>query len=127
MSETDAAEKITPGVMSQRDFAKGWKLLIVQPWGKVYRELDQRGNLSAEAETQMAFYYDKLKWAQAGAWFEVAQLFAQGSFWPSVNELKASLQAVNCKYLQALPAPDSGFEPMPDEVREQFRRLGVMT
>lgn len=116
----------TAEVMAQGAFAKGWKLLIVQPWGRAYRELDQRGEPTVEAATQMSFYYDKLKWAHPGAWFEVAQLYAQGSSWPSVNDLKQALQAVNGKYVRALPAPVAQYEPMPDEVRKKLARVGVV-
>lgn len=112
--------------MSQGAFAKGWKLLIVQPWGRAYRELDPRGEPTPEAATQLAFYFDRLKWAQPGAWYEVAQLYAQGSSWPSVNELKQALQAVNGKYVRALPAPVAQYEPMPDAVRAKLARLGLV-
>jgi len=113
-------------VMTQGAFAKGWKLLIVQPWGKAYRELDGRGQPTVEAATQLSFYYDKLKWAAPGAWYEVAQLYAQGSSWPSVNDLKQALQAVNGKYVRSLPAPTAHYEPMPDAVRKKLAKIGVV-
>lgn len=114
--------------MPKGDFSQGWKLLILQPWGWRYRGLvedAQTGRMvpSEEAKTQMNFYYDKLKWAQPGAWMAVAELFAQGDDWPSVNELKAALMHLNAKYVTALPQPTPELVPMPDDVREKLSRF----
>lgn len=122
MSESYAMEKGA--------FSKGWKLLILQPWGWRYRGLvedPQTGQMvpSEEAKAQMNFYYDKLKWAQAAAWMHVAEVYAQGKDWPSVQELKTALQHVNGKFITALPAYQPEFVPMPEELRERLRRLGV--
>jgi len=115
-------------VMPMGVFAKGWKLLILQPWGWRYRGLvedPQTGQMvpSEEAKTQMQFYYDKLKWAQGAAWMQVAEVYAQGKDWPSVQELKTALQHVNAKHVKALPQPTLELVPMPDDVREKLSRL----
>jgi hypothetical protein len=109
-------------------FAKGWKLLLLQPWGWRYRGLvedPQTKELvaSAEASAQMEFYYGKLRWAQGDAWLDVAARFAEGDKWPSVHELRMALQHINGKYIKALPQPAPQLIPMPDEVRAQINRL----
>lgn len=120
MSESNA--------MSKGEFSQGWKLLILQPWGWRYRGLvedPQTGQMvpSEESKAQMNFYYDKLKWAQAAAWMHVAEVYAQGKDWPSVQELKTALQHVNGKYIKALPRPTPELVPMPEEVRERLSRF----
>ena len=89
--------------MTNFEFVKGWKLLILQPWGWLYRGLTEQGQPTEEARTQMEFYYDKLKWAHPEAWWKVAELYAQGkeekedkkgnklNQWPSVWELQTAL------------------------------------
>lgn len=114
--------------MSKAEFSQGWKLLILQPWGWRYRGLVEdptTGQMvpSEEAKAQMGFYYDKLKWAQGAAWMQVAEVYAQGKDWPSVQELKTALQHVNAKYVKALPRPTLELVPMPDEVRDRLSRL----
>ena len=116
------------GAMPMGLFAKGWKLLLLQPWGWRYRGLvedPQTKKLiaSAEADTQMHFYYRELKWAQSEAWMDVALRFARGEKWPSVNELQLALRHVNSRYVKALPQPEPPLVPMPDEVRAQLNRF----
>ena len=106
-------------------FGKGWKLLLLQPWGWRYRGMvedpvTKQMTVSEEAKTQMEFYYSKLKWATGAAWMEVAQRFAEGEKWPSVQELRLALQHVNGKYVKALPEPAPQYEPMPEEVRARL-------
>lgn len=115
-------------VMPMGEFAKGWKLLILQPWGWRYRGLVEDPQTeqmipSEESKTQLHFYYDKLKWAQAAAWMQVAEVYAQGKDWPSLHELKTALQHVNAKHVTALPSPRPELVPMPEEVREKLSRL----
>ncbi len=112
--------------MSQAEFARGWKLLIIQPWGWRYNQMDQSGQPTSAAMKQMEFYYDKLKWAQAAAWLAVVDLFARGDKWPSVDDLTQALRQANSKFVRALPKPEPRWEPMPDEVRAQLQRLGVL-
>jgi hypothetical protein len=111
--------------MTQGEFAKGWKLLILQPWGWRYRGLDATGKPTEEAMTQMEFYFAKLQWAHCEAWWKVADMYAQGSEWPSVADLRNSLRQVNGCYVKALNAPQAGYpNGMPAEVREMVERIG---
>ena len=115
----------TPG-MTQAEFVQGWKLLIIQPWGWRYNQMDQNGQPTSATKQQMEFYFDKLKWAHPEAWLEVVDLFARGDKWPSVDELTQTLRQVNSKYARDLQKPEPRWEPMPDEVRAQLQRLGVL-
>jgi hypothetical protein len=111
--------------MTQGEFAKGWKLLILQPWGWRYRSLDAHGKPTEEAMTQMEFYFAKLKWAHPEAWWQVADRFAQGGEWPSVDELRNSLRQVNGRYVKSLTGPRTGYDGgMPAEVRAMVERIG---
>jgi hypothetical protein len=121
--------------MTQAEFAKGWKLLLLQPWGWRYGRLTDQGQPTEEAKTQMEFYYDKLKWAHPEAWWKVAELYAQGKEvkedkkgsregqWPSVWELRMALQQINHQYVRTLPAPQPVYTPCPPEVAEVLRKL----
>jgi len=118
--------------MTRGEFAKGWKLLILQPWGWLYRGLTERGQPTEESKTQMEFYYDKLQWAHPEAWWRVAELYAQGkeerddkkgNHWPSVWELRTALQQINHQYVRTLPAPQPAYTPCPPEVCEVLRRI----
>lgn len=92
--------------MTQAEFAKGWKVLVLQPWGWRYNQLDKTTGLpTEEAKTQLELYYAKLQWAKADAWWSVAQQYAGGTAWPGLQELKHSLQAVQAYHVQSLPAP----------------------
>ena len=116
-----SAPAARPG-MSQAEFVKGWKLLIIQPWGWRYNQTDASGKPTAAAMTQMEFYFEKLRWAHPQAWWTVAQTYAQGNDWPSVNELRQALQYANGKYVDAVTDQRPG-EPMPEGVRAIFERL----
>lgn len=109
--------------MTQGEFAKGWKLLVLQPWGWRYRGLTPEGKPSAESQAQLEFYYDRLKWADPRAWWKVAELYAQGGEWPSVNELRGSLNQLNPHFVKAIGQEKRG-EPMPEEVRSLLKRVG---
>lgn len=109
--------------MNQAEFIKGWTLLILQPWGWRYRSMTADGRPSEESKQQLEFYFNKLQWAEAKAWWQVAELYAQGTEWPSVSALKTALQQVNARFVKALPAPEPLHEPMPDEVRDKIRTL----
>ena len=121
--------------MTRGEFAKGWKLLILQPWGSLYRGLTDQGQPTEEAQTQMEFYYDKLKWAHPEAWWRVAALYAQGKEektdkkghkvnpWPSVWELRTALQHINHEYVRMLPTPQPIYTPCPPEVAEVLRKF----
>ena len=120
--------------MTKAEFARGWKLLILQPWGWTYRSLTEHGVPTEESRAQMEFYFDSLKWAHPDAWIRIATLFAEGrpkvdlhgkkvDQWPSVWELRISLQAINHEYVQALPAPSRTYVPCPPESAEVLRRM----
>lgn len=110
--------------MTKSEFAKGWKLLILQPWGWRYRSLTTEGKPSIESQTQMEFYYDNLKWGVAEAWWKVAELYAKGKEWPSLNELRDSLLHLNRQCVQAIPGPKVQGEGMPAEVRDMLSKIG---
>lgn len=108
--------------MSRAAFSRGWKLLIIQPWGWRYNQVDASGQPTTAAVTQMEFYYDKLKWAHPEAWWDVAQTYAQGNDWPSLNDLRQALRHANGQYVEALTDQRPGV-PMPEEVRAIFERI----
>ena len=64
--------------------------------------MTEQGGMTEETRTQMAFYYDKLKWAHGEAWGKVADEYAQGSEWPSLNTLKQALLHVNQRFVPAI-------------------------
>ncbi len=109
--------------MTQTEFMKGWTLLILQPWGWRYRGMTQDGRPSEESKLQLEFYFDKLKSVEASAWWHVASLHAQGDAWPSVREIKISLNQTHGRFIAALPAPDAVPEEMPDAVRAMIRAI----
>ena len=108
--------------MSRAEFAKGWKLLIIQPWGWRYNQVDSSGQPTTAAVTQMEFYFDKLKWAHPKAWWDIAQTYAQGNEWPSLNDLRQALRHANGTYIEALTDQRPGVQ-MPEEVRAVLDRL----
>lgn len=110
--------------MTQAEFSRGWKLLILQPWGARYRTVTTDGRPTEESKTQLEFYYDKLKFGSAEAWWKVAQLYAQGEKWPSLNELRDSLLHLNRQCMPAIPGPKVQGEGMPDKVREMIFKVG---
>jgi hypothetical protein len=86
-----------------------------------------QGTPTVETKAQMEFYYDKLKWAHGEAWWKVASEYAQGEKWPSVNELKQSLSMINQQFVKAIAdTPTRDWTPMPEEVRQQLARLGIV-
>ena len=110
--------------MTQGEFAKGWRLLILQPWGWRYRGLTPDGKPTPEAQLQLTLYFSKLKWADPRAWWKVAELYAQGNEWPCINDLRFSLQSVNTQFVKAIPCKQTG-EPMPAEVRDMIANIGI--
>lgn len=109
--------------MTQAEFSKGWKLLLLQPWAARYRSMTAAGQPSEEARCQMEFYFAKLQWADSRAWLHAADLFAQGNAWPSINDLRSAIQQVNHRYVCALNAPQPDYVPCPPEVREALRKI----
>lgn len=112
--------------MTRQEFAKGWKLLILQPCGWRYRGLTVDGQPTEESRAQMEFYYDNLKWAHPEAWWKVASDYAQGREWPSLSELRQSLSVINRYFVKAIANTSTKeFVPMPEEIRQKLARLGV--
>ena len=120
--------------MTKAEFARGWKLLILQPWGWTYRSLTEHGVPTEESRAQMEFYFDSLKWAHPDAWIRIATLFAEGrpkvdlhgkkvDQWPSVWELRTALQQINHQYVRTLPPPQPVYTPCPPEVDEVLRQI----
>lgn len=114
--------------MTQAEFAQGWKLLILQPWGWRYGRLDAQGRPTEESRAQLEFYFAKLQWAHPAAWMKVADLYAQGNEWPSVRDMAQALRNVNSQFVQALPKPRASSDDlpkgMPAEVRSIVDRIG---
>ena len=73
--------------MTVQEFARGWALLTAQPWGRTYR-----GN-APEAVIQSELYFKHVNRANPIVWQAVCESHAQGERWPTLSELKASLQA----------------------------------
>lgn len=112
--------------MTQAEFAKAWKFLILQPWGWRYRSLTPDGQPTEESKTQLEFYYEKLKWAHGEAWLKVALDYAQGNEWPSLSELRQSLLVINRNFIKAIKDTSTQeLVTMPEEVRQKLARLGV--
>lgn len=111
--------------MTQADFAKGWRLLIIQPWGWRYNQTDHQGRPTRDAQTQLEFYYNQLHWADSRAWWKTCEQYAQGKEWPSVSELRQAVQHLQRQVLRSIrdTRKDEG-EPMPDDVRAMIDRLG---
>lgn len=113
--------------MTQAEFAQGWKLLINQPWGWRYRTLTD-GKPSEESRLQLELYYSKLHWATAQAWFDVVNLYVEGTEWPSIQALKQSLQQVNPRYVKTLSGPvrnDGHVSISEDDAKAILARFGV--
>lgn len=114
--------------MTQSEFAKGWKLLILQPWGWRYRSLNSEGKPSEESRVQLELYYSKLKWATPEAWQEVVRVYVEGEEWPSIQALKTALQQINHRYVKALPGRQDD-RPAPKITRQEaegvLRKLGI--
>jgi len=71
--------------MTREEFAKGWLLLIVQPWGRRYAEDTDI------ARTQSEFYYHQLKEIPSQDWWHTCEVIASGSLWPSVDDIRGRL------------------------------------
>lgn len=109
--------------MSREEFTRGWRLLIIQPWGWRYNQTEADGRPTYAAREQLEFYYDRLKWAAGEVWLQVAKSYAHGDEWPSLNALILSAKQVQAQYRPALTDQRPG-DPMPDEVRAILERIG---
>ena len=88
--------------MTEAEFARGWRLLVLQPWGWRYNQV-KNGKPTQDSIEQLDFYYRKLGWADADSWYRVADLFAAGKEWPSIDELKQSLKSSGAKNVGYMP------------------------
>lgn len=73
--------------MTKEHFARGWGLLTIQPWGKLYR------GQGPEATIQAELYYRHVDKANPIVWQAVCEAAATGERWPSLSDLKSALQA----------------------------------
>lgn len=107
--------------MTGEQFARGWAILTVQPWGKLYR------GQGPEATIQAELYYKHLRKANPQVWLTVCESSASGEKWPSLSELKTALTLSHGweqdGQRQLTHAPE--FAECPAEVREKLARLGV--
>lgn len=65
--------------MTRQEFAKGWTLLIAQPWGRRYE-----GD-SEVAQAQREFYFQTVKLMDGNIWFQACCALAAKTEWPSVS------------------------------------------
>ncbi len=80
-------------MMTKEQFARGWAILTIQPWGKLYR------GQGPEATIQAELYYRHVDKANPVVWQAVCESAAMGERWPSLSDLKSALQ-VNGGYRQ---------------------------
>lgn len=109
--------------MTRNEFLTGWKLLVLQPAAWRFNQIGKDGRPTADAIAQLDFYFSKLGWADPEAWRKVAELYAEGKEWPSIQELRSSLQNLNRRAVKALPHRSEGTE-MPEEVRAMLAKIG---
>lgn len=114
--------------MTQQEFAKGWKLLILQPWGKPYRGITEEGQMTEEAKTQMQFYYEKLKYGHPDAWIKTAELYAEGKGWPSLSDVRETLSMFHRRCVVALTDQSKTTDrvPMPEAIRKKLQEDGIL-
>jgi len=91
--------------MIREDFLRGYLLLTTQPWGKLYRTVSEKQNGEpSPAEIQLELYYQVLGMTHATVWQQACAIHAMGNRWPSVDDLKITVQQ-HSPILTALPAP----------------------
>lgn len=107
--------------MTKEQFARGWALLTVQPWGRAYR------GLNPEVTIQSELYYKHVHKANPQVWLTVCESSASGDKWPSLSDLKTALTQLHGweqdGQRQLTHTPE--FIECPAEVREKLARLGV--
>lgn len=111
-------------MMTKDEFRKGWLLLILQTWAARYNRVHTNGTPTADAVEQFNFYYSKLSWAHPDAWLHVAERYAEGKEWPSLQDLKVSLQHANEEFIKAVPdRSEKQFCECPTEAAEIIERI----
>lgn len=71
--------------MTREEFIKGWMLLTIQPWGKRYAGQD------STAKLQQEFYWSRLSAYHGPAWVATCEIYSGGDTWPSVDELRRTI------------------------------------
>lgn len=78
--------------MDYEEFYRGWLLLIAQPWGKQYQ--DRQGMTDEQRMTvriQQELYYKRLAHCNPYLWESIAESYAAGDHWPTIDELKRTI------------------------------------
>lgn len=108
--------------MTKEQFARGWAILTIQPWGKLYR------GQGPEATIQAELYYRHVDKADPTVWQAVCESAAtSGEKWPSLSDLKTALTQLGGwghdgqKQIGHNPV----YSECPPEVREKLAKLGV--
>lgn len=91
--------------MTRDEFMPGWLLLTIQPWGRKYSGQD------ATAKLQFEFYWSRLERFHGEAWKVSCQLFAGGDKWPSVDEIRNSINNSLPARFQIAHSPDMVEKP----------------
>ena len=100
--------------MTREDFTKGWMFLVIQPWGQKYN-----GKYEPEqAQMQFEVYYHALSFGSAEAWKDTALLYAAGSDWPALTEMRRTLSEAHRKHIKTLPEPTNDADLDPEAVNK---------
>jgi hypothetical protein len=83
--------------MTETEFNQGWRLLLLQPWAYRYRGVNEFGEPSQEAKGQKDFYFEHLKLCGAAEWLRIAEEYAKGKEWPSIDALRKSVSSVSAR------------------------------
>jgi hypothetical protein len=108
--------------MTREEFAKGWILLTVQPWGKRYAGTD------GAATVQSELYYTRFGQTNPYVWRACCELYSSGDHLPSMDELRQTI-ANNTPRAKALPAPGNQICSMAEafadapHLRERLERM----
>lgn len=107
--------------MTKEEFLRGWTLLVLQPWGKRYAGHD------TSAKLQFELYYDRLGRYQVEAWEVACKLFASGEKWPSVHEIRDTLNNSLPSRYQITSRREDGGEEKPELLVkiEAYRNLAI--
>lgn len=74
--------------MTREDFAKGWLLLMAQPWGRRYAEDTDIARVQSE------FYFSRFSHVPQALWRQACERMASGDSWPSVDDLMGTMTAM---------------------------------
>lgn len=81
--------------MDREQFYRGWLMLVSQPWGRIYQ--DRGGHTTDEQraglQLQQELYFKRLSYCNPYLWESIAESFATGDHWPSIDELKRAITA----------------------------------